>query len=171
MAMTPVGLRPPHGERQYCTAKAKTTGNRCTHWAIPGGTVCRFHGGAAPQVIRKAELRYAEARDDALYLLAVQLRQDVEVAEKTSANGGGAKRSTEYRDLLATVKELTTQLELWAGRATSHIEIVEVQAWIHAYIIATEPYVLPAKRSDWIAALPHEAVPIEHLAALTLENR
>jgi hypothetical protein len=35
---------------QQCTAKSKTTGNQCGQPAKPGGTVCRYHGGAAPQV-------------------------------------------------------------------------------------------------------------------------
>lgn len=43
-----------------CTAKAKSTGNRCTRPSVPGGTVCRFHGGAAKQVKAKAEKRVAE---------------------------------------------------------------------------------------------------------------
>lgn len=43
-----------------CTAKAKRSGKQCQGTAIPGGTVCRVHGGAAPQVKAKAELRLAE---------------------------------------------------------------------------------------------------------------
>jgi len=37
-----------------CTATASSTGERCKQPAIPGGNVCRFHGGAAPQVEQKA---------------------------------------------------------------------------------------------------------------------
>ena len=40
-----------------CAAKAKQTGKQCGRSAIPGGTVCRYHGGAAPQVMRKAQER------------------------------------------------------------------------------------------------------------------
>lgn len=40
-----------------CTAKSKRSGKRCTQYAIAGGTVCRFHGGSAPQVKRKAAER------------------------------------------------------------------------------------------------------------------
>lgn len=35
-------------ERQ-CTATAKGTGQRCRRAAVPGGTVCRLHGGNAPR--------------------------------------------------------------------------------------------------------------------------
>ena len=40
-----------------CTATAKTTGKRCQRGAIHGGNVCKKHGGAAPQVKRKAAQR------------------------------------------------------------------------------------------------------------------
>jgi len=33
---------------QQCTAKAKSTGNRCTKRAMKGKTVCRYHGGKSP---------------------------------------------------------------------------------------------------------------------------
>lgn len=40
-----------------CTATSKRSGARCRKPAIPGGTVCRMHGGAAPQVQAKAQDR------------------------------------------------------------------------------------------------------------------
>jgi hypothetical protein len=40
-----------------CTALSKQTGNQCKAKAIPGGTVCRWHGGAASQVKEKAAVR------------------------------------------------------------------------------------------------------------------
>lgn len=43
-----------------CTARAKSTGARCKRRPIPGGNVCRMHGGAAPQVRKAARLRLAE---------------------------------------------------------------------------------------------------------------
>lgn len=51
---------------RQCTAKAKGTGNRCGKYAIPGGTVCKNHGGAASQVKNKAKLRLLEMVDPAL---------------------------------------------------------------------------------------------------------
>src|SRR5215207_11370740 len=33
------------------------TGKHCKNRAIPGGTVCRFHGGASPHVASKAAVR------------------------------------------------------------------------------------------------------------------
>lgn len=50
--------------RRTCTAHAKSTGLPCQHWPINGGTVCRNHGGALPQVRAAAEwnVRNGEAR-------------------------------------------------------------------------------------------------------------
>lgn len=39
-----------------CTATNRQ-GKRCGKWPIPGGSVCRMHGGAAPQVMLKAQDR------------------------------------------------------------------------------------------------------------------
>jgi len=43
-----------------CTAHSKQTKQRCRNGSIPGGAVCRFHGGAIPNVKRAAELRVRE---------------------------------------------------------------------------------------------------------------
>jgi hypothetical protein len=40
-----------------CQAISKQTGQRCKRKAIPGGTVCGWHGGAASQVKVKAAIR------------------------------------------------------------------------------------------------------------------
>ena len=40
-----------------CRAHSKRTGQQCQKTSIRGGTVCRFHGGSAPQVIARAERR------------------------------------------------------------------------------------------------------------------
>lgn len=44
-----------------CTATAKSTGGRCTQPVTPPATVCRFHGGHAPQVLAAVERRKREA--------------------------------------------------------------------------------------------------------------
>lgn len=46
-----------------CRANAKATGVQCKRGAIPGGTVCKKHGGGAPQVIAKAQERLADLID------------------------------------------------------------------------------------------------------------
>lgn len=45
-----------------CTAHSKSRdGGQCGNWAIHGGTVCRYHGGAAPRVKAKAAERLIDA--------------------------------------------------------------------------------------------------------------
>lgn len=44
-----------------CTKTAKSTGQRCGRPEVPGTGVCRFHGGAAPQVRAKGMERVVEA--------------------------------------------------------------------------------------------------------------
>lgn len=43
--------------RPRCTAHSSRTGQPCKQYPIAGATVCRTHGGAAPQVQAKAEER------------------------------------------------------------------------------------------------------------------
>ncbi|MDE0830495.1 MAG: hypothetical protein OSB03_14960 [Vicinamibacterales bacterium] len=51
---------------KQCTATSKQAKRRCRQPAIRGGTVCRFHGGAAPQVKLAAKDRIAGLVDPAL---------------------------------------------------------------------------------------------------------
>lgn len=45
----PMGHTDPLGG-VLCSARSKQSGKPCKQRAIPGGTVCHYHGGAAPQV-------------------------------------------------------------------------------------------------------------------------
>ncbi len=45
---------------EKCSATAKSTGVRCTRPVVRGCTVCRFHGGKAPQVQAAGHLRLVE---------------------------------------------------------------------------------------------------------------
>ena len=47
-------------DSRRCTATSKQTSDRCKRAAVPGGNVCHFHGGAAPQVRAKADQRIVE---------------------------------------------------------------------------------------------------------------
>lgn len=48
-----------------CTATNRQ-GHRCKRYPIPGGTVCRMHGGAAPQVQKAAKERLFAMQHPAL---------------------------------------------------------------------------------------------------------
>ena len=59
-----------------CTAKSKTSGKRCAQPAIPGGRVCRYHGGAAPQVKQAAMARLLALQHPAIDRLTKLIDQD-----------------------------------------------------------------------------------------------
>ena len=58
-----------------CKATSRK-GTRCGQPAIPGGTVCRYHGGAAPQVIFKAKERLAALAPKAVRVLDALLSRE-----------------------------------------------------------------------------------------------
>jgi len=70
-----------------CTAKSKSTGWRCKAQAISGATVCRVHGGSAPQVRAAARMRLLELVDPALATLArgVRERKGIPTAQEIAA--------------------------------------------------------------------------------------
>ena len=49
-------------QRIKCRGRSKQTGKPCGNFAIPGGFVCRMHGGLAPQVQAKAQIRLTLAQ-------------------------------------------------------------------------------------------------------------
>lgn len=57
-----------------CTAKARSTGEQCKNPPIKGATVCRMHGGSAPQVKKKAQERLDEMADST----TANIQQDIE---------------------------------------------------------------------------------------------
>jgi hypothetical protein len=74
--VTPKGMSPDG----RCTATSRTTGDRCGAMAIAGGAVCRYHGGGASQVKRKAQLRLLELVEPAIATLA----REMATAEKSA---------------------------------------------------------------------------------------
>jgi len=50
------GCQPMSVPAVQCRATSRT-GKQCKNKAIPGGAVCRFHGGASPHVASKAAVR------------------------------------------------------------------------------------------------------------------
>ena len=62
-------------DRRQCTAKSKQSGVRCKKAPIPGGAVCRMHGGGAPQVQQAAKERLAVLVDPAIDRLGELVRQ------------------------------------------------------------------------------------------------
>jgi len=58
-----------------CTARTRS-GQRCGSKPIRGGTVCRMHGGGAPQVKAKAMDRLRALQDPAIDRLAKLINQE-----------------------------------------------------------------------------------------------
>src|SRR5690348_12449815 len=97
-----------------CRATSRA-GKQCKNKAIPGGTVCRFHGGASPHVASKAAVRaevmawgVGEAHDDpgeVLLRLVTQSR----------------KRADLYAHLLQEAFEAAERLKS-AHEAGQHLE-------------------------------------------------
>lgn len=50
-----------HCQGRHCTGHSSTTGDPCKNYPIKGHLVCKFHGGATPQVKRQAEKNLTEA--------------------------------------------------------------------------------------------------------------
>ncbi len=67
-------IRPADPIRPTCKA-TNNRGQRCKYPPIPGGTVCRFHGGNAPQVRAKAEERLASLLHPAVIRLGELVEQ------------------------------------------------------------------------------------------------
>ena len=92
-------------DSRQCRATSKRSGERCRRAAIVGGSVCKFHGGAAPQVVHAARRRVAQA--DALRLLGTE----VAVVPVTDPIGALALLAGEVEALRAILRDQLAQLE------------------------------------------------------------
>lgn len=99
----------PMAPKDPMEGKCKATnrqGQRCGKFAIPGGAVCRMHGGAAPQVKNAAEERLRALEFPAI----VRIGQLIEQKEFPSVAYQASKdvldrlrgRATEYIDAKVT---------------------------------------------------------------------
>lgn len=113
-------------ERQ-CTAKAKSTGKRCTRTAIRGGTVCPVHGGGSKKVKNAASRRHAlqTAQADAVATLA-HLGLDP-IADPIDELGRVAREVLAMKDALASrVNALQTITDVNAFGAENVSVIVDL---------------------------------------------
>ncbi len=109
----PVGGISPDGR---CCAQSKSRGGRCAKPAIQGGSVCRYHGGAAPQTVQAANARLMRdilpAAVERHLELITQGRNEAAVGamirDTYDRTGVGIQREsedTEIRELLIRVRE------------------------------------------------------------------
>ena len=69
-----------------CKAKSSRTGKPCQRPALKGMTVCRTHGGAAPQTIAAAKLRLLEMRDPAMAVLMREMKRETDTPNQVALN-------------------------------------------------------------------------------------
>lgn len=109
--MSPTQRETP--SKPKCKAKARTTGRRCTNPPIRGGTVCRMHGGAAPQVRAKAEEQLRLARDELMEML-------LGIARDVSASAS------------ERLKAITWALERAGFKASVGVDLTVDPGWMQA---------------------------------------
>lgn len=85
-------------EAVRCSAHSSRTGKPCQKYPIAGATVCRTHGGAAPQVQRKAAERLAELVPKAIQKLDALMDRD----EYPSVQFAASKAVIEFAEGKAT---------------------------------------------------------------------
>lgn len=124
-----------------CKATSKGTGVRCKKDSIPGGTVCRNHGGAAPQVRHAAAARLAGAVDSAVANLlkkqnskleGVSLRASQDILDRNNMKGeniirllmpeGGALPVKLTDDQVARIRSLKPEEAALLDRVLGFIE-------------------------------------------------
>lgn len=131
----PLTLPSGIGRGELCTAHSKRTGKPCTQPAIRGGSVCRMHGGSAPQVKAAATWRYLEAYRH-LQPRAVQVTAEL-------------LESTEYPTVrLGAVREINRveadYLDRTEGRAVDSVKIAGADGGALEIVVRT-PWDNPEK--------------------------
>lgn len=114
-----------------CTAK-RSNGVPCKAYAIAGATVCRTHGGSAPQVIAAARLRILAVADSAAARL-------VQIALGTK---------TKHGDAIAAIRDLLNRAEVIAQRAEGVAGADNGQVLWDEFIQIHRRRVVPAVQSE-----------------------
>lgn len=119
-----LGLLP---EPSKCIGRKKD-GTPCRRSPIKGATVCRAHGGAAPQVQRKAQERIAHASDVAvLQILALMQAPDTPAPVK-----------------LAAAKDLLDRANI-SGRTTIEVEVPQWKDLLGGIVASVDPDAVPMR--------------------------
>ena len=110
-----------------CTATAKRTGEQCRLLAVLGATVCRSHGGAAPQVRAAAAVRLAEEQGRAVLARLNLPPVDDPLTELAKI----AAEAVAWKDAMAGKVSELTELRYKAGEGGEQLR-AEVALWERA---------------------------------------
>ncbi|MFE5369232.1 hypothetical protein [Streptomyces mirabilis] len=114
----PTPRREPDGTGR-CQGTAHTTGERCKRRSIPGGAVCKLHGGATPNARRAAAERLATARARTYVgKLKIEATEDP-IAELQKIAG----ESVAIKDYLRTQVETLTSIRYRAETEQTRAEL------------------------------------------------
>lgn len=105
----------PFQDAPQCTAKAKSTGKRCSNPAVRGRTVCRLHGGKS---LRGAEHPNYQGKGFSQYLpeRLVKIYEDVEKDETHNLlERNVLLRETFIRERLAMIDDVPDSATVWAN--------------------------------------------------------
>lgn len=118
-----------HPKARRCSARSKTTGKTCTRPAIRGGMVCRYHGGAAPQVQAKARERLADLIDPDRVLREAARLAFSDIRELFD-EGGNLKPVTDWPEHLAAAVASVEVMKRNLGAGDGKQEdVVKVRVW------------------------------------------
>ena len=116
-----------------CKAKSTRTGKRCGKVAILGGTVCRFHGGAAPQVKAAAAQRVRDMLAEAIdpnRILREEGRIGLSNVQDLFDDKGNVKPLSEWPEdaarAVASVEVVTKNLTTGDGKVD---EVIKIKLW------------------------------------------
>ncbi len=134
-------------DRPRCAATAKTTGRPCGRSPVPGATVCRYHGGLAPQVQAAARRRVlaAEAAVELAHLGVSIDTTPVEALEAMLAEAAG--NVVVLRELVAGLRlrsDQVTELEdddgtlaviTFGGAIAGQVRADSAEAKPHVFVV------------------------------------
>ena len=112
-----------------CHARSKRKGVQCGKMAIPGGTVCRWHGGNAPQVRRCAEERLANLIDKDRALRELARLAYADIGEFYDERGRLRPLSTWTPAMRATIASLKTTVYNRDGSDGRQEQALELKVW------------------------------------------
>ncbi|MEW1834529.1 hypothetical protein [Microbacterium sp. NPDC079995] len=121
-----------------CSATAKHSGTRCKKAAIPGGTVCRLHGGAAKQVQRSARERFNDLVDPMINI-AHKLVEEAEAGTLSASDRLGLMKFIADRTGFVPGKAVNIEGPArWEGTMTHIIKELPPDLVLEAEVIVDE---------------------------------